>query len=68
MITFSEFMKMMDEQALRPTKYKPGAIIPTIGPKIGGAAMDLFKVVKPQKVQPYRPFKIKKKSSIVGEK
>lgn len=64
MITFSEFMKIMDENGLRSFKYKPGAVIPKLAPKTGGAGMDLFKVVKPQKIQPYRPFKIKKKPLI----
>lgn len=61
MITFSEFMKMMDEQALRGVKFKPGAIIPQLGPKKG---LDLFKVVKPQKVQPYKPFRIDEPKSL----
>ena len=59
MITFSEFVKMME--ALRPVKYKVAPVIPPLGPKLGPEAMDLFKVVKPQKVQPYRAFSIKKK-------
>lgn len=69
MITFWEYMKQMDEFALKSFKYKPGAVIPKIGPKAGGEGLNPFKTVKPQKIQPYKGFSTKKKkSSIVLEK
>ncbi len=56
MITFKDYMRLMDEQTLRPTKLKANPIIPQIKPD-SGMLGNLFKIKKAQKIQPPKPFK-----------